>query len=504
MAFGQAPPAIQYTMMTNGATDNKVAEDFAQNGHFGLGSANVDRVVQPNVPVFDRNGRWLRIGRYQLSTKPHGHGDLWPLLFNPENTEGAELPADFRLFTLAPQGNNPFVFGHALTFAGLGILREAAFGFATCPREVGAPEGLVAAVQHPDGSYGTINAEYAIMDAYGIEDTADSTGYSPWPGNLNFLFARNAAIAPLIARNRFPGELTNPTKPQYSFAEGREVPGGRRESQMQGVAVELSAPAPDSLPVFVFNAPRNGDPKGHFAPFKNSAGKPRDTVATSRAFYSNMCAARLEAADIEIKGQRGESEPGVPILSQSVFELTPAFGDAELIPGKVGGGQVGEGSTLFLSGFHSEVRNLTLDGDLEIVVENEVGDMQAARAANEAIIPNPAKAGKYQINSLTVKNEGRKKVIDEETSKWEGEFENNGHCRIVIEGNGELVVKEGTVIEGDFDLTVKDGEKITLSAGSGNRPRVNRETITQPSWSYTVKVNEEADNPVLFELEKTA
>ncbi len=499
---GAHPINLPYFMMTSGVTDTKIMENFADNAFFGLGQTNVAREEQPLVPVVSADGRWLRKGEYELNTKPHGHGDFWTLYFN--SAAQAELELDMRNFTLVVQGNNPFVFAHTLEFAGLGMMSNASFGFGVCPREAEAPEGSIVTVEDESGQFSTRNIEYPVMQAFGLSDTADpKTGYSAFPGNLNFIFGQNAALRALIAQNRFPGEIINLQKPQTSLADKKKVKGGRGESQLQGLGQVVTADQPEQIPTIVMNAPRGSDPAGHFEVFKNQPGKPRDTVATCRQYYSDRAARRLILAGVKVDHTLAETsgDQTVP-TTDSVIELTPAFANrSDILRSKVSDGSIAQGSTLYLSGFHTQVHNLKLDGDLAIIVENEIGDLRVAKASQAAIRPNPDRAGKYKIDNLTIINEGKTKLLDEH-GIWQGDFEENEACHIVIQGNGELEVMPGTVITGNFNLTVHDGEKVTLSPGQDGGVSVRRENIEQPTWKYGIKVNQEPNDPNLFELDE--
>lgn len=496
----EQPLNIPYFMMTSDITDRKIMEDFETHSYFGLGKRNVNRVVQALVPVVSEDGRWLRVDRYRLNTKPHGHGDFWQLYFN--SAAQAELAENMKNFTLVLQGNNPFVLAHALEFAGLGIKRDAAFGLATCPREAKAPEGSVVLAQDEKRRLSIRNIEYAVMTAFGIKDEAlPETGYSAYPGNLNLLFGDTRKIRPIVAQNPFPGEIINLQKPQDSFGDGKKVLGGRGESQVQGVAEEITASTLKRLPTFVMNAQRGSHPSSHFDVFKNKPGSPRDTVASCRQNYSDRAAARLLIAGVNVEYTMKKDAGGKDLpTTSSVIELTPAFANRQdILNAKIRGGKIAQGSTVYLSGFHTNIIDLDVTGDFEIKVENEIGDTQLAKDNLGQVIPDPARAGKVRINGLTVKNAGRKKVL-EESQIWQGNFEDKEHCRIVIKGNGELVVEPGTVIEGDFDLVIEDHGRVILSSKPGRGYQITQEKITEPSWRYRVTLNHSKDTLDLFEL----
>ena len=85
-----------------------------------------------------------------------------------------------------------------LALSGAGYTDSRSFGFASCPRVVGAAEGmnvlLERRVQKPNGqtehAYNVTNVEYTEFEKQGICDVPASPGsqYSCFPANTNVLY----------------------------------------------------------------------------------------------------------------------------------------------------------------------------------------------------------------------------------------------------------------------------------------------------------------------------
>lgn len=85
-----------------------------------------------------------------------------------------------------------------LALSGAGYADSRSFGFASCPRVVGAAEGmnvlLDRKVQRPDGrtehAYNVTNVEYTEFEKQGICDVPAAAGsqYSCFPANTNVLY----------------------------------------------------------------------------------------------------------------------------------------------------------------------------------------------------------------------------------------------------------------------------------------------------------------------------
>ena len=95
-----------------------------------------------------------------------------------------------------------------LALSGAGYADSRSFGFASCPRVVGAAEGmnvlLERRLQKPDGqvehAYNVTNVEYTEFEKQGICDVPASPGsqYSCFPANTNVLYVGLKVLAPML------------------------------------------------------------------------------------------------------------------------------------------------------------------------------------------------------------------------------------------------------------------------------------------------------------------
>ncbi len=161
--------------------------------------------------------------------KPGGHGVIWKLA----REEGVFdwLLAWGRKKALVRQINNPVAnTDHGLfAFTGIGCFQDKAFGFASCPRQVRAAEGINILVEkEEENGYGYVltNIEYCDFKRLGIADKPAEPGssYSLFPSNTNILFADLSAV--LAAVRKMP-HTRDPRQSQKAYLPHRE----RREAR---------------------------------------------------------------------------------------------------------------------------------------------------------------------------------------------------------------------------------------------------------------------------------
>ena len=72
---------MPFVIMTSQDTHAGTAELFAEHRHFGLEPSQVTLLLQQRVAALvDDDARFAAAGKYELLTKPHGHGDVHVLL----------------------------------------------------------------------------------------------------------------------------------------------------------------------------------------------------------------------------------------------------------------------------------------------------------------------------------------------------------------------------------------------------------------------------------------
>ncbi len=123
------------------------------------------------------------------------------------------------------------------------MCRDKKFGFASCPRQVKASEGINVLVEAPHSQgykYTLTNIEYCDFKKFGIVDQPEKPGspYSKFPSNTNILFVDLEAVLDAITRCPIPGILVNLKKLTYRTNTGqkKEEEVARLESTMQNIA----------------------------------------------------------------------------------------------------------------------------------------------------------------------------------------------------------------------------------------------------------------------------
>ena len=226
-------------MMTSHEKDNhrQILSICEQNGWFGRPKEAFHFFCQPAVPLVDKEGKWCQSPEGRLLMKPGGHGVIWKLaqesgIFDAWKKRGVKK-------ILVRQINNPVAgcdYG-LLAFAGIGWAENKAFGFASCPRQVEAAEGINVLLQKKQDAldeYCLTNVEYCDFKKWGIEDKPSQEGgdYSLFPSNTNILFADLNSIEAAINRCPIPGTIVNLKK--IALLDNNQA--ARLESTMQNIA----------------------------------------------------------------------------------------------------------------------------------------------------------------------------------------------------------------------------------------------------------------------------
>lgn len=308
---------------------------------------------QPLVPAVDQEGKWCWRGPFRPLWKPGGHGALWKLARDEGILEW--LKGLGRRKALVRQINNPLVGvdESLLAFTGEGFLRDAQFGFLACPRLAGAAEGVLAL------QAGRITCvEYCDFDKRGIQPEG-------FPANLNLLFVDLAGIEEAVARAPYPGLLVNFKPALYQTAEGEKREGlvARLESTMQNIA--------EVFPRGVFIASQAREKA--LSPAKRAFVEGGDLRETPEQALSDLLQVRRE-----LLLSCGCSLPP-PVSAREMlaqgpsfyFRYHPAWGPRFAdIRTSWEGGLLAKGADCQLEIARCQVRNLTLQGSLQIIAED--------------------------------------------------------------------------------------------------------------------------------------
>ncbi len=403
--------------------------------------------VQPNVPVITNEGNWSLSAPLTLYTKPGGHGVMWKLaqeagLFEWFAERG-------RKKVLVRQVNNPMAGTDQglLAFTGIGAHHDKAFGFASCERLIGAPEGMNIVVKRENRTCLT-NIEYTDFAKNGIEEAPKEPGspYSAYPANTNILFGDLKIIEELATTRPIPGLIINmKNRVPYTDEDGatRRVKGGRLESTMQNLADYLEAPA-----TFLTYNER------------------RKTISVTKQSYTDGSIANtpngafmdLLANNRELLRICGVTLPNEGLL----FLFHPALGPLySVIAQKIQGGSFAAGSELQLDVAEAAIENMTLEGSMRVLASDPL----------EASVV---------LRGVTVRNSGIGDQISHEM--WSNDFQRKEELKIEL-GVGSQFLAEGVTIEGARTFRVPDGKALHVTESGEELIPANSDRLWNYKWN---------------------
>lgn len=411
-------------------------------------------VQQPLAPVLTEKGEWVMNGLMQLELKPSGHGALWLQLQQSGLLHSLQTMGIRKL--LIRQINNPFcgLDDGILSFVGLGLLRDKAFGFASCERKIGAPEGMnVLRERHIDSEEGSVsycitNIEYGQFHKQGIKESSGESEYSRFPANTNILFADLVAIQKALEISPLPGLLLNmKSKVTQKDAKGHvtTLHAGRLESTMQNIAdmitdtFKTSQPHLewDSLSTYLTYNTRSKT----LSVVKNAYKEGEDPFGTPPAcFYDLQCALRELLVDVcKVK------VPPLPSLESYLtsyvpfwLQLSPRLGPLySLIKAKITQSSLEDGCHLVLELTNLKMHDVALQGSLQVYAEG---------------------SGSCFLDHVKICNQGMQIVTGKEA--WKGELNVHESCIIQIDEEG-VFCATNVLLEGKIHVHVPAGKLVT-------------------------------------------
>ncbi len=455
---------------------------------FGRSKESFRLFVQPLVPTLNRQGHWCLQGPAQPLLKPGGHGVIWKLA----REEGVFdwLFAWDRKKALVRQINNPVAnTDHGLfAFTGIGCFQDKAFGFASCPRQVRAAEGINILVEKEEEngySYALTNIEYCDFKRLGIADQPAQAGssYSLFPSNTNILFADLSAILTAVEKCPIPGILVNLKKLTYRTESGekREEEIARLESTMQNIADLFTQTLPHRL------SPDDSQTLSSYLTYNVR----RKTIATAKREFT-LGASLLETPEgcfLEILHNAKEllercgfiipedTDPTMFFHSgpSLIFIYHPALGPLySIIAQKLRGGHLSPGSELQLNIAEVDIENLEVEGSLRIHADSIMGHF------DKNTLTYSERCGRVTLKNVRVRNRG----IDLEMPNvyWKNEIARLETCQIILRGLSEFHA-ENVTLSGDHFIEVEDGVRLIAREENGEVV-FERQSISEPSWHW--------------------
>ena len=435
-----------------------VIEIFEENGYFGRPKETIRFFLQPLVPTVDEEGNWCVKGPLDPLLKPGGHGAIWKLAKDDGIFDW--LKGRGRTKALVRQINNPIAgldYG-LIAFTGIGCKKEMVFGFASCPRLIESAEGVNVLVEHGSKLVLT-NIEYCDFSKFGIEDRPLKIGepYSQFSSNTNILFIDLQAVHNAVETCPFPGLLINLKKSSFQTELGikKTVKMARLESTMQNIA-----------DVFVEEKGKELKTEKTFVTY-NLRHK---TISTAKKAYLPGSALRetpencfydLLKANRELLIRSGFDLPEEQTLEEYLekgpeflFIYHPSLGPLySLIEEKLQKGGLTYGSELLLNIADLHVKNLVLNGSLQIIAEQPWGHFESGKLTFSDQI------GSCVLENVTIENQG----VNWEKSRpfWKMNLEREETVKIILKGKSKFMARK-LHLQGSHTFIVEDGKMMEI------------------------------------------
>ncbi|KAL3139801.1 hypothetical protein ABBQ38_004102 [Trebouxia sp. C0009 RCD-2024] len=401
-------------IMTSDAKDNhrRVTEFITQCDWFGRGKESFRLFRQPLVPLVSAaDGKWLVPQGLAPILKPGGHGAIWKLMLD----EGifSWMYQHDREAAIVRQISNPMAGTDAtlLSLSGAGYADSRSFGFASCPRVVGAAEGmnvlLERKVRQPDGrvehAYNVTNVEYTEFEKQGICDVPAAPGsqYSCFPANTNVLYvglkAAELAVRAGVESGggaALPGMILNTSKTTtYTDAHSgqeRSVPAGRMECTMQNLVDSLAQHFQEAVP-----SQRHGE-LNTFVVYNQRSRvtssakrkRPPGSLKIHQTPDGSFLDLQRNARDMLLRC--GCDVPQLPEVKDYldhgpsfIFLFHPSLGPLwDVVAQKVQGGSLAAKSEMVVEVAEACLRQVHVDGSLRLHADNVMGGTEQALAVN--------------------------------------------------------------------------------------------------------------------------
>ncbi len=459
---------------------------------FGRSSDSFKFFCQPMVPTINREGEWHLQGPMQLLLKPGGHGVIWRLACEEGIFEW--FFENGRKKALVRQVNNPVAntdYG-IVAFTGIGCAQDKKFGFASCPRQVKASEGINVLIESQSSEgykYTLTNIEYCDFKKFGIVDQPDKPGspYSKFSSNTNILFVDLEAVLDAISRCPIPGILVNLKKLTYrtDCGQKKEDEVARLESTMQNIAdffeETFDRPLDDRQQLktyLTYNHRRK----------TISAAKREFTLGSSLLETPEGCFLDILRNNRDLLVDKCHMQ--VPVVSDPlhffekgpsfIFLYHPALGPLySVIAQKIRGGRLHPESELQLQIAEADIENLDLEGSLLIQAEAVMGHIEGQKLIYSE------RCGRCILKNVTVRNKG----IDHEMPNvyWRNEIARLEVCQIILRGMSEFYA-ENITLRSDHFIEVPDGQRCRAEEMDGE-VHLTYEKIETPSWHWEYKVD---------------
>lgn len=471
------------------------------------------RFPQPEAPVMTKEGMWAFTAPLQLLTKPGGHGVLWTLCKQTGAFDWLYRMGRHKVFVR--QINNPIAGTDSgiLGFIGVGYGNNKAFGFASCPRKVGASEGVVVLLQkkgNQETSYCISNIEYIEFSKRGIEDSPKEpdSPYSIFPANTNILYADISSLEMAEKKIPFPGMLVN-MKSEISCLdeEGNliKTTGGRLECMMQNIADGMAD-------VFDHLTSNRLTRISHIGSSEDGRDIEKSRLRTYVTFYdrektisvTKKSYAQGEKILETPEGCFYELQKNMHLLfskhcgmdmppfsaereylaegPSSLILFHPALGPMwEMIAQKIRKGKLTKGSELSLEIAEVDIENFHLEGSCLIEADQILGHREYGTIIYSEF------TGKCELKNVSIINQGINRT--KENHYWKNEIYRKECFSLHLHGNAEFYA-ENITFQGNHAIEVPAGHRMTAREFAGSI-RYDLDPIDRSSWSWKYTIGDQ-------------
>jgi len=438
---------IPLVIMTSGDTDPLTRQLLKENNNFGIDDDMISIVVQDKVAALKDGTAGLALNdsdRWNVQTKPHGHGDVHHLLYREGFVDKWENEGRSHVIFL--QDTNALVINSVIPTLGVSKAKGFHMNSICIPRLAGEAAGAIARLEHktdPSKSL-VINVEYNQLDpllrSQGDKtgDVADETGYSPFPGNANNIIIEMGAYAKTL-RGEDQGVVLEFVNPKYKDETRTDFKKPTRlECMMQDIPKLFQKEMGESANIgfttfdrwFTFSPAKNALEAGVEAADKGSIACGTMSSAESDKYIQNQRKMKFAGFDLDVTEPEGLVKVGgIPITPGPRIILAPSFGiTRKEIVGKVKeNNKISKSSSLVLGGHHLTIKDLDLDGALVI------------RAGNDSHVT---------VDGLVVKNKGWELVENDQSKEYEETIAIRGYTMAKHETREYIIDEPGNFVVG--------------------------------------------------------
>lgn len=139
---------IPLVIMTSGDTDQPTRDLLKVNGYYGMDEDMITIVMQDKVPALKNNNAALALDdddRWEVKTKPHGHGDVHHLLYREGLVDKWEKEG--RTHVVFLQDTNELVINSVIPVLGVSISKGFDMNSICIPRLAGEAAGAIARLE---------------------------------------------------------------------------------------------------------------------------------------------------------------------------------------------------------------------------------------------------------------------------------------------------------------------------------------------------------------------